>query len=250
VGRIASSLAVRRSRSRHRKELADAGATTIVNYITPRLATHVLEEIEAAGARLSPSSVTSLTTTSRAHVQPHQGRARSARYSRQQRTIVRDHSFKKMTAQDGGTSSTPTSPPHVHCHFAVPMLLENGWGESSTFVTTGQLVVTFGQATTQPRRRSDRFQQGAGRRTGAQQHHGERRCDRHRNVGHGSDVIKESFTRRSNAPRLHDGRGARGVRFLAVEGAYIPVMPEHERRPLPGLTPATTLSHSQNRAGV
>jgi acetoacetyl-CoA reductase len=33
------------------------------------------------------------------------------------------------------------------CHFAVPMLLENGWGRIINIAsTTGQLVITFGQA--------------------------------------------------------------------------------------------------------
>jgi acetoacetyl-CoA reductase len=62
--------------------------------------------------------------------------------------IVRDHSFRRMTAQEWReVIDTDLTALMYTYHFAVPMLLENSWRRIINISsTTGQLVVTFGQA--------------------------------------------------------------------------------------------------------
>jgi acetoacetyl-CoA reductase len=132
------------------KELADAGATIIINYhhgADP--AANVVAEIEAAGgtAIAEPADVASYEA-----VEQMFGRVKE-RFGRldvlvNNAAILRDHSFRKMTAQEWReVIDTDLTALMYTCHFAVPMLLANGWGRIINISsTTGQLVVTFGQA--------------------------------------------------------------------------------------------------------
>jgi acetoacetyl-CoA reductase len=132
------------------KELADAGATTIVNYHhTADLATHVLEQIEEAGGTASTEqcNIADYDEVERmfADIKKKFGRLDILVNNA---AILRDHSFRKMTAQEWReVIDTDLTALMYTSHFAVPMLLENGWGRIINISsTTGQLVVTFGQA--------------------------------------------------------------------------------------------------------
>jgi acetoacetyl-CoA reductase len=142
--------------------------------------------------------------------------------------IVRDHSFKRMTAQEWrDVIDTDLTALMYTCHFAVPMLLENGWGRIINISsTTGQLVVTFGQAKLRGREGgSHRFHQGAAVELA-------RSNITVNAVAIGAmatemwdtlpDVIKETIYEKIPMHRAcTTEEAARGVRFLAVEGAYI-----------------------------
>jgi acetoacetyl-CoA reductase len=132
------------------KELADAGATTTINYhYTADLATHVLEQIEAAGGKAFPEqcNVADYDEVERMFVRIKE-RCCRLDVLVNNAAILRDHSFRKMTAQEWReVIHTDLTALMYTCHFAVPMLLENGWGRIVNISsTTGQLVVTFGQA--------------------------------------------------------------------------------------------------------
>jgi acetoacetyl-CoA reductase len=132
------------------KELADTGATTIINYhhgADP--AAHVVAEIEAAGGKAFAEQC---DVAKYEEVEAMFGRIKE-RFGRldvlvNNAAILRDHSFKKMTAQEWReVIDTDLTALMYTCHFAVPMFLENGWGRIINISsTTGQLVVTFGQA--------------------------------------------------------------------------------------------------------
>jgi acetoacetyl-CoA reductase len=132
------------------KELAESGATVIVNYHHgAEPATHVVEQIEAAGGKAYAEQC---NVADYDEVERTFGRIKK-RCGRldilvNNAAIVRDHSFKKMTAQEWReVIDTDLTALMYTCHFAVPMLLENGWGRIINISSpTGQLVVTFGQA--------------------------------------------------------------------------------------------------------
>src|ERR1035438_6863023 len=99
------------------KELADAGATTIVNYHhTADLATHVLQEIEAAGGKAFAEQC---NIADYDEVERMFGRIKAERGRLDilvnNAAIVRDHSFKRMTAQEWrGVIGTHSTPPSYH----------------------------------------------------------------------------------------------------------------------------------------
>src|SRR5450755_3149773 len=132
------------------KELADAGATAIVNYIHGAdPATHVVEQIQAADGKAFAEQC---NLANYDEVERMFGRI-SERCGRfdilvNNAAILRDHSFRKMTAQEWReVIDTDLTALMYTCHFAVPLLLANGWGRIINISsTTGQLVVTFGQA--------------------------------------------------------------------------------------------------------
>jgi acetoacetyl-CoA reductase len=210
------------------KELADAGATAIVNYIHGAdPATHIVEQIPAG--RLSPSSVTSLTTT-RSSACSAASRSACGRLDIlvNNAAIVRDHSFRRMTAQEWReVIDTDLTALMYTCHFAVPMLLENGWGRIINISsTTGQLVVTFGQANYAAAKA------GVIGFTKALAVELARSNITVNAVAIGAmatemwdavpDVIKETIYEKIPMHRAcTTEEAARGVRFLAVEGAYI-----------------------------
>jgi len=209
------------------KELADAGATTIVNYHhTADLATHVLEEIEAAGGKAfaEQCNIADYDEVERmfSRIKAEHGRLDILVNNA---AIVRDHSFKKMTAQEWrDVIDTDLTALMYTCHFAVPMLLENGWGRIINISsTTGQLVVTFGQANY------------AAAKAGVIGFSKALAVELARsNITVNAvaiatemwdtvpDVIKESIYEKIPMHRAcTTEEAARGVRFLAVEGAYI-----------------------------
>jgi len=131
------------------KELADAGATTIVNYhhgADP--ATHVVEQIEAAGGKVFAEQC---NVADYDEVERMFGRIkeRCGRFDVlvNNAAILRDRSFRKMTVQEWREVIDTDLTALMHtCHFAVPMLLENSWGRIINISSaTAQLVVTFGQ---------------------------------------------------------------------------------------------------------
>jgi acetoacetyl-CoA reductase len=132
------------------RELADAGATTVINYHNKAdLAEHVLRDIEAAGGK---------AFTEQCNVAQYDEVERMFDRIKQEcgrldilvnnAAITRDHSFKKMTAQEWReVIDADLSALMYTSHFAVPLLLENGWGRIINISsTTGQHVVVFGQA--------------------------------------------------------------------------------------------------------
>ena len=132
------------------RELADSGATAVLNYhhgADP--AAEVVAEIEAAGGSAFAEQC---DVASYDEVERMFGRIKE-RWGRldilvNNAAILRDHSFRKMTAQEWReVIDTDLTALMYTCHFAVPMLLANGWGRIINISsTTGQLVVTFGQA--------------------------------------------------------------------------------------------------------
>jgi acetoacetyl-CoA reductase len=132
------------------KELADAGATAVINYHHGGdKAAAVAAEIEAAGgtAYSEQCDVADYDDVERmfGRIQERSGRLDILVNNA---AILRDHSFRKMTAQEWReVIDTDLTALMYTCHFAVPLLLANGWGRIINISsTTGQLVVTFGQA--------------------------------------------------------------------------------------------------------
>jgi len=132
------------------KELADAGATAIINFHHGGdKAAAVVQEIEAAGgtAFSEQCDVADYDDVERmfGRVKERCGRLDILVNNA---AILRDHSFRKMTAQEWReVIDTDLTALMYTCHFAVPLLLANGWGRIVNISsTTGQLVVTFGQA--------------------------------------------------------------------------------------------------------
>jgi acetoacetyl-CoA reductase len=131
------------------RELGAAGATVVVNYVRgAEAAAGVVAQIEAAGGAASAEA---------GDVSKHEdvgamfGRIKS-RHGRldilvNNAGILRDRTFKKMSIADWHAVIDTNLTSVMYCsHFAVPMLLENGWGRIiniSSFV--GQLG-NFGQA--------------------------------------------------------------------------------------------------------
>jgi acetoacetyl-CoA reductase len=212
------------------KELADAGATTIVNYIHGAdPATHVVEQIQAAGGKAFAEQC---NVADYDEVERMFGRIKE-RCGRldilvNNAAIVRDHSFRKMTAQEWReVIDTDLTALMYTCHFAVPMLLENGWGRIINISSTaGQLGVTFGQANY------------AAAKAGVIGFTKALAVELARNnitvnaVAPGAmatemwdtvpDKIKEKIYEKIPMHRAcYPEEAARGVRFLAVEGAYI-----------------------------
>ena len=131
------------------RELGAAGATVVVNYVRgAEAAAGVVAQIEAAGGAASAEA---------GDVSKHEdvgamfGRIKD-RHGRldilvNNAGILRDRTFKKMSIADWHEVIDTNLTSVMYCsHFAVPMLLENGWGRIiniSSFV--GQLG-NFGQA--------------------------------------------------------------------------------------------------------
>jgi acetoacetyl-CoA reductase len=212
------------------KELADAGATTIVNYHhTADLATHVLEEIEAAGGKAFAEQC---NVADYDEVERMFGRIKEQRGRLDilvnNAAIVRDHSFKKMTAQEWrDVIDTDLTALMYTCHFAVPMLLENGWGRIINISsTTGQLVVTFGQANYAAAKagvigftKALAVELARSNITVNAVAIGAMATEMWDTV---PDKIKEQIYEKIPMHRAcTTEEAARGVRFLAVEGAYI-----------------------------
>ena len=132
------------------RELADAGAIAVLNYNkTDDAAAHVVAEIEAAGgtAFSEQCNVADYDEVEQmfARIKDKCGRLDVLVNNA---AILRDHSFRKMTAQEWrDVIDTDLTALMYTCHFAVPMMLGGGWGRIINISsTTGQLVVTFGQA--------------------------------------------------------------------------------------------------------
>src|ERR1035441_953508 len=113
------------------------------------------------------------------------------------------------------------------CHFAVPMLLENGWGRIINISsTTGQLVVTFGQANYAAAKagvigftKALAVELARSNITVNAVAIGAMATEMWDTV---PDVIKETIYEKIPMHRAcTTEEAARGVRFLAVEGAYI-----------------------------
>ena len=212
------------------KELADSSATVIVNYHHgSEPATRVVEQIEAAGGKAFPEQC---NVADYDEVERMFGRIKE-RCGRldilvNNAAILRDHSFRRMTAQEWReVIDTDLTALMYTCHFAVPMLLENGWGRIINISsTTGQLVVTFGQANY------------AAAKAGIIGFSKALAVELARNnitvnaVAPGAmatemwdtipDAIKEKIYEKIPMHRACTPEEiARGVRFLAVEGAYI-----------------------------
>jgi acetoacetyl-CoA reductase len=132
------------------KELADCGATAIINFHHGGdKAAGVVKEIEDAGgtAFSEQCDVADYDDVERmfGRIKERCGRLDILVNNA---AILRDHSFRKMTAQEWReVIDTDLTALMYTCHFAVPLLLANGWGRIVNISsTTGQLVVTFGQA--------------------------------------------------------------------------------------------------------
>jgi acetoacetyl-CoA reductase len=212
------------------KELADSGATTVVNYHHGGdLAERVVADIEAAGgsAFSAQCDVANYDEVGRMFERINE---RCGRFDIlvNNAAILRDHSFRKMTAQEWReVIDTDLTALMYTCHFAVPMLLANGWGRIINISsTTGQLVVTFGQANY------------AAAKAGIIGFSKALAVELARNnitvnvVAPGAmatemwetipDTIKEKIYDKIPMHRACKPEEiARGVRFLAVEGAYI-----------------------------
>jgi acetoacetyl-CoA reductase len=113
------------------------------------------------------------------------------------------------------------------CHFAVPMLLENGWGRIINISsTTGQLVVTFGQANYAAAKagvigftKALAVELARSNITVNAVAIGAMATEMWDTV---PDAIKEQIYEKIPMHRAcTTEEAARGVRFLAVEGAYI-----------------------------
>ena len=131
------------------RELAASGATVVVNYINgAEAAAGVVAQIEAAGGRAS----TQVGDVSNSDAVEAMFRRIKEEHGRldvvvNNAGILRDRTFKKMSIEDWHeVISTNLTSVMLCCHFAVPMLLDNGWGRIiniSSFV--GQMG-NFGQA--------------------------------------------------------------------------------------------------------
>ncbi|MGP6156167.1 MAG: 3-oxoacyl-ACP reductase family protein [Vulcanimicrobiaceae bacterium] len=212
------------------RELADAGAVTIVNYHhTADLATHVLEQIEEAGGKALSEQC---NIAEYDEVEAMFGRIKEKCGKLDilvnNAAIVRDHSFRKMTAKEWReVIDTDLTALMYTSHFAVPMLLENGWGRIINISsTTGQYVVTFGQANYAAAKAGV---MGFTRALGVELARSNITVN---TVAVGAmatelwdtvpDEIKEKIYDRIPLHRAcSTEEAARCVRFLAVEGAYI-----------------------------
>lgn len=132
------------------RELADAGATAILNYhYADDAAAHVVAEIEAAGgtAFSEQCNVANYDEVEKmfARIKDRCGRLDILVNNA---AILRDHSFRKMTPQEWrDVIDTDLTALMYTSHFAVPMMIAGGWGRIINISsTTGQLVLTFGQA--------------------------------------------------------------------------------------------------------
>jgi len=131
------------------RELAASGATVVVNYIRgAEAAAGVVAQIEAAGGEAHAEAA---DVSKFSQVEAMFGRVRD-RYGRldiliNNAGILRDRTFKKMSIEDWHeVIDTNLTSVMYCCNVAVPMLLANGWGRIinvSSFV--GQMG-NFGQA--------------------------------------------------------------------------------------------------------
>jgi acetoacetyl-CoA reductase len=131
------------------RELAVAGAHVVVNYVQgAEAAAGVVAQIEAAGGAAGAESA---DVSKPEEVRALFERIKS-KYGRldvlvNNAGILRDRTFKKMALEDWHqVINTNLTSVMNTCHYAVPMLLENGWGRIiniSSFV--GQMG-NFGQA--------------------------------------------------------------------------------------------------------
>ncbi len=131
------------------RELGASGAHVVVNYVRgEEAAAGVVAQIEAAGgsAGIDAADVTKVDQV-RAMFERIKERHGRLDVLVNNAGILRDRTFKKMSLEDWHqVIDTNLSSVMNTCHFAVPMLLENGWGRIiniSSFV--GQLG-NFGQA--------------------------------------------------------------------------------------------------------
>ncbi len=160
------------------RELAASGATVVVNYVRGAdAAAGVVAQIEAAGgkAQAEAGDVSDVDSVGEMF-----GRIKD-RFGRldviiNNAGILRDRTFKKMTLQDWNEVITTNLTSVMNtCHYAVPMLLDNGWGRIiniSSFV--GQMG-NFGPGQLLGRKSGDpRLHQDARDRTRALQHHRQR----------------------------------------------------------------------------
>jgi len=131
------------------RELGAAGAHVVVNYLNgAEAAAGVVAQIEAGGggadAQAADVSKSEEVRTLFERIKSKYGRLDVLVNNA---GILRDRSFKKMSLEDWHTViNTNLSSVMNACHYAVPMLLENGWGRIvniSSFV--GQMG-NFGQA--------------------------------------------------------------------------------------------------------
>ncbi|MGP6191537.1 MAG: 3-oxoacyl-ACP reductase FabG [Vulcanimicrobiaceae bacterium] len=131
------------------RELAAAGATTVVNYLHGAdPATNVVERIEAAGGRAFAEQC-NVAVYDEVERMFDRIKERCGRFDIlvNNATILRDRSFEKMTAEEWrDVIDTNLNALMYTCHFAVPALRRNGWGRIINISsTTGQLFVTLGQ---------------------------------------------------------------------------------------------------------
>ncbi|MFY9780517.1 MAG: 3-oxoacyl-ACP reductase FabG [Candidatus Baltobacteraceae bacterium] len=212
------------------RELADSGATVVVNYHHGgELAAGVVAEIEAAGGSAFTEQC-NVADYDEVGAMFERIKARTGRFDIlvNNAAIVRDHSFKKMTVKEWrDVIDTDLTALMYTCHFAVPLLLENGWGRIINISsTTGQLVITFGQANY------------AAAKAGIIGFSKALAIELARNnitvnvVAPGAmatemwdtipDAVKEKIYEKIPLHRaVTPEEVARGVRFLAVDGAYI-----------------------------
>ena len=131
------------------RELAASGATVVVNYVRgAEAAAGVVAQIEAAGGKASAEAgdVSNYESVGEmfARIKEKHGRLDVIVNNA---GILRDRTFKKMTMPDWHeVIETNLTSVMNCCHYAVPMLLDNGWGRIiniSSFV--GQMG-NFGQA--------------------------------------------------------------------------------------------------------
>jgi len=131
------------------RELAESGATVIVNYVQgAEAAAGVVARIEAEGGSAAAEQG---DVTKHAEIGAMFDRIKT-KYGRldvlvNNAGILRDRTFKKMSIEDWHeVIETNLTSVMNTCHYGVPMLLENGWGRIiniSSFV--GQMG-NFGQA--------------------------------------------------------------------------------------------------------
>jgi acetoacetyl-CoA reductase len=135
--------------------------------------------------------------------------------------IIRDHSFRRMTAQEWReVIDTDLTALTYTCHFAVPMLLENGWAELSTsrpppvnswnYAAAKAGVIGFTKAlAVELARNNITVNVVAIGAMATEIWHGSRRDQR--------EALRED----PDAPRLHDRRGRARSTLLGRRGAYI-----------------------------